>query len=32
MNTEQTRLLADTLGRLFRDVGTTQSTLSQGWN
>ena len=25
-------LLADTLARLFRDMGSTQSALSEGWN
>jgi acyl-CoA dehydrogenase len=32
MSTEQTRLLADTLDRLFRDLGKTQASLSEGWN
>ena len=32
MSTEQGRLLADTLARLFRDQGRTQSLLSEGWN
>jgi len=32
MSTEQSRMLADTLARLFRDVGKTQATLSEGWN
>jgi acyl-CoA dehydrogenase len=32
MSTEQTRLLADTLARLFRDLGKTQAALSEGWN
>jgi acyl-CoA dehydrogenase len=32
MSTEHTRLLADTLVRLFRDLGKTQAALSEGWN
>lgn len=32
MSTEQGRMLADTLDRLFRDQGQTQAALSDGWN
>jgi acyl-CoA dehydrogenase len=32
MSTEQGRLLADTLERLFRERGQTQAALSEGWN
>lgn len=32
MSTEQSRLLSDTLTRLFRDHGKTQAVLSEGWN
>lgn len=32
MSTEQSRLLGDTLARLFRDQGKTQGALSEGWN
>jgi acyl-CoA dehydrogenase len=32
MSTDQGRMLADTLSRLFRDQGKTQAALSEGWN